>query len=189
MGDRTIVTACPHCFNVIANEYGQLGGFFQVVHHSVYLERLLASGRLQIGRDGAPARTVTYHDPCYLTRYNGIEAAPRDALASVPGLQLEEMERHGRNTFCCGAGGGRMWMEETRGTRINHERTRQALETGADTVAVACPFCMVMLKDGLADAGRGPGTDDAVAIADIAELLAESAVPANGSSRQLPVLQ
>jgi Fe-S oxidoreductase len=188
MGERTIVTACPHCFNVIGNEYGQLGGVFEVVHHSVYLDRLLASGRLQIRPDGSPARSVTYHDPCYLTRYNGIEAAPRDALGSVPGLQLIEMDRHGRNTFCCGAGGGRMWMEETRGTRINHERTREALSTGADTVAVACPFCMVMLKDGLADAGRGAGTDDAVAIADIAELLAESALASN-SARRLTVLQ
>ena len=188
MNERTIVTACPHCFNVIGNEYGQLGGSFEVVHHSVYLDRLLTSGRLRIGEDGAVAGKVTYHDPCYLTRYNGIESAPRDALAAVPGLQLEEMERHGRNTFCCGAGGGRMWMEETRGTRINQERTRQALATGAETVAVACPFCMVMLKDGLADAGRGPGTEDPVSIADIAELLAESAIPAEGG-RRLSVLQ
>jgi len=165
-----------------------LGGSFEVVHHSVYLDRLLTSGRLRIGEDGAVAGKVTYHDPCYLTRYNGIESAPRDALAAVPGLQLEEMERHGRNTFCCGAGGGRMWMEETRGTRINQERTRQALATGAETVAVACPFCMVMLKDGLADAGRGPGTEDPVSIADIAELLAESAIPAEGG-RRLSVLQ
>ncbi|TME84314.1 MAG: (Fe-S)-binding protein [Chloroflexi bacterium] len=186
MGERTIVTACPHCFNVIGNEYGQLGGAFEIVHHSVYLDRLLSSGRLRLAADGVPARSVTYHDPCYLTRYNGIQAEPRDALASAPGVALVEMDRHGRNTFCCGAGGGRMWMEETRGTRINHERTREALSTGADTVAVACPYCMIMLKDGLADAGRGPGTDDPVSIADIAELLAESAVPAK---RRLPVLQ
>ena len=188
MGERTIVTACPHCFNVIGNEYGQLGGAFEIVHHSVYLDRLLSSGRLRLAADGVPARSVTYHDPCYLTRYNGIQAEPRDALASAPGVALVEMDRHGRNTFCCGAGGGRMWMEETRGTRINHERTREALSTGADTVAVACPYCMIMLKDGLADAGRGPGTDDSVSIADIAELLAESAVPVR-EGRQLPVLQ
>src|SRR5436190_235292 len=186
MGERTIVTACPHCFNVIGNEYGQLGGAFEIVHHSVYLDRLLSSGRLRLAADGVPARSVTYHDPCYLTRYNGIQAEPRDALASAPGVALAEMDRHGRNTFCCGAGGGRMWMEETRGTRINHERTREALSTGADTVAVACRYRMIMLKDGLADAGRGPGTDDPVSIADIAELLAESAVPAK---RRLPVLQ
>src|SRR5205823_2092120 len=105
---------------------------------------------------GGGGQSVTFHDPCYLSRYNDVAAAPREVLAAA-GVDLVEMDKHGRQTFCCGAGGGRMWMEETRGTRINAERTRQALETGADTVAVACPFCMVMLKDGLADAGAGAG--------------------------------
>nr|MBA2382158.1 (Fe-S)-binding protein [Chloroflexota bacterium] len=156
MGQRTIVTACPHCFNTISNEYGQLGGSFRVVHHSVYLQGLLADGRLRVVEEGAAAAgSVTFHDSCYLARYNGGVAAPRDVLGSVPGLELREMEKSGRNTFCCGAGGGRMWMEETRGTRINAERTRQALETGAATVATSCPFCMVMIKDGLADAAAG----------------------------------
>jgi len=196
-GERTIVTACPHCFNTLANEYGQFGGQYRVVHHSQYLADLLASGRLRTwAADGGP-RTVTYHDACYLARYNGVAASPRDVLEAVPGVELREMERSGRNTFCCGAGGGRMWMEETRGTRINAERTRQALETGADTVATGCPFCMTMLKDGLADAGRGAGTDAPVASADIAEILAGSLAEslsqgrwagARGGDRELPVI-
>ena len=199
MGQRTIVTACPHCFNTISNEYGQLGGSFRVVHHSVYLQGLLASGRLRVAADGAAAAgSVTFHDSCYMARYNGVVAAPRDVLGAVPGLELREMEKNGKNTFCCGAGGGRMWMEETRGTRINAERTRQALETGAETVATSCPFCMVMMKDGLADAAASPGSDaggaspggGVVSARDIAEILADviepNPIPAG---RRLPVLQ
>jgi Fe-S oxidoreductase len=182
MGERTIVTACPHCFNSLGNEYGQLGGSFRVMHHSVFLAGLIESGRLVLDPSGLPQRSVTYHDPCYLARYNGIELAPRSVLAAA-GVELREMSRHGRQTFCCGAGGGRMWMEETRGTRINAERTRQALETGAETVAVGCPFCMVMMKDGLADTDAR----DTVTARDISELLAEAAVPARGG-RALPVL-
>ena len=193
MGERTIVTACPHCFNTIGNEYGQLGGSFRVVHHSAYLQGLLADGRLRVAEDGAAAAgSVTYHDSCYLARYNNVVAAPRDVLGSVPGLELREMDKSGKNTFCCGAGGGRMWMEETRGTRINAERTRQALETGASTVATACPFCMTMLKDGLSDAqseasAAGSGV---VSARDIAEILADVVVPEPvDPRRRLPVLQ
>jgi Fe-S oxidoreductase len=185
MGERTIVTACPHCFNTIANEYGQLGGQFRVVHHSVYLQELLSEGRLALDGSGALLRSVTFHDSCYMARYNDVIAAPRDVLGSVPGVELREMERSGRNTFCCGAGGGRMWMEETRGTRINAERTRQALETGAETVATSCPFCMVMMRDGLADAA--PAGD--VTAQDIAELLAGSLAPVQPGRRALPVIQ
>jgi Fe-S oxidoreductase len=197
MGQRTIVTACPHCFNTIGNEYGQLGGSFDIVHHSVFLQGLLADGRLRVADDG-PASSVTFHDSCYMARYNGVIAAPRDVLGSVPGVELREMEKSGKNTFCCGAGGGRMWMEETRGTRINAERTRQALETGAETVATSCPFCMVMMKDGLADAaGAGTGTPPAagappagvVSARDIAEILADSLAPTQPAGRQLPVIQ
>jgi Fe-S oxidoreductase/nitrate reductase gamma subunit len=187
---RSIVTACPHCFNTLGNEYGQLGGRYEVVHHSVYLRRLLADGRLRTvdaegTRVGEP-RTVTFHDSCYMARYNDVVAQPREVLGAVPGLELIEMERTGKNGFCCGAGGGRMWMEETRGTRINEERTRQALATGAATVAVNCPFCMTMLRDGLASAEAN--RDGAVSAVDISELLAESVDPAR-SGRQLPVLQ
>ncbi len=194
MGERTIVTACPHCFNSIGNEYGQLGGHFRVIHHAAYLRELLAAGRLRVvdadaGADGSggTGRSVTLHDSCYLTRYNGIVDQPREVLGSIAGLELREMDNRGKNTFCCGAGGGRMWMEETRGTRINESRTAQALATGASTVATECPFCMTMLKDGLEAAQSGTG--GSVKAIDIAELLAESLAPTQPGSRALPVLQ
>ncbi|MBA3778751.1 MAG: 4Fe-4S dicluster domain-containing protein [Chloroflexi bacterium] len=192
---KTIVTACPHCFNTIGNEYGQLGGNYEVMHHSEYLSRLVADGRLR--SDASGAGTLTYHDPCYLSRYNDVVEAPRAVLGSLPGAELREMDRHGKETFCCGAGGGRMWMEESRGTRINVERTRQALETGADTIATACPFCLVMMRDGLADAGAGDGARatgrDGVEARDIAEILASGAMGGTAlvptDRRQLPVVQ
>jgi Fe-S oxidoreductase len=190
-GPPRIVTACPHCFNTIANEYPQMGGTFGVVHHSAFLAELLAGGRLAtlVGPDGAAARKVTFHDACYLARYNGVIAAPRDVLGAVAGVELAEMDLHGRQGFCCGAGGGRMWMEESRGTRINAERARQALATGAEAVAVGCPFCMTMLGDGLAaDATNAAG----VTTLDLAEILAPVAVAgpaARRAGRELPVVQ
>jgi Fe-S oxidoreductase len=184
----TIVTACPHCFNTLGNEYGQLGGHFQVMHHSTFLAQLVGEGRLQPETiEGDGHTTLTYHDACYLARYNDVMADPRAVLGAVPGVEIREMERHGRGTFCCGAGGGRMWMEENRGTRINSERTRQALQTGADTIATACPFCLVMMRDGLAETSAG---GSGVQARDIAEILAgslASAPAANG--RNLPVIQ
>ncbi len=189
MGERTIVTACPHCFNTLSNEYGQLGGTYRVVHHSTYLAELVSSGRLQTLPEDAEASTgdhrpgsVTVHDSCYLARYNGVVSAPRDVLGAA-GVSITEMEKSGKQTFCCGAGGGRMWMEEDRGTRINAERTRQVLETGATTVATACPFCMVMMSDGIASSS-GAGTVTAM---DISEVLAAriASVP---EDRRLPVL-
>lgn len=188
MGERTIVTACPHCFNSLGNEYGQFGVKLRVVHHSAFLRELLASGRLRVVDDSAASpRSVTLHDSCYLARYNSVVAEPREVLAAVPGLELREMERNGKDGFCCGAGGGRMWMEETRGTRINASRTAQALATGAGTVATECPFCMTMLKDGLESSPDAvAGTVRAI---DIAELLAESLAPSRFSGRELPIVQ
>ncbi|CAN5762660.1 (Fe-S)-binding protein [soil metagenome] len=188
---RTIITACPHCFNTIGNEYGQLDGHYEVVHHSQFLARLVEEGRLRPDwPDGGARRSMTLHDACYLTRYNGVIGETRAVLGAVPGVELREMEKSGRSTFCCGAGGGRMWMEEQRGVRINAERTRQALETGASTVATACPFCLVMMRDGVADAG---GRGEGVQVQDIAEILA-AALPADvggrpANGRSLPVVQ
>jgi Fe-S oxidoreductase len=193
MGERTIVTACPHCFNTIGNEYGQLGGSYRVVHHSTYLAELLANGRLVTVPEDAEATTgdhrpgsVTVHDSCYLARYNGIIAAPRSVLGAA-GVEVVEMEKSGRKTFCCGAGGGRMWMEETRGARINGERTRQALATGAEVIATACPFCMVMMSDGVAEAASGGGPAAGVSTMDVSELLA-ARIAAAPPERQLPVV-
>lgn len=190
-GPPTIVTACPHCFNALGNEYPQLGGTFRVVHHSAFLAQLLAEGRLAtlVGPDGPAARRVTFHDACYLARYNGVLGEPREVLAAVPGLEIAEMDRRGRQSFCCGAGGGRMWMEEARGTRINAERARQALATGAEAVAVGCPFCMTMLGDGLAG---DPANEAGITTLDLAEILAPVAVAGPASprpGRELAVLQ
>ncbi|MFP5342112.1 MAG: heterodisulfide reductase-related iron-sulfur binding cluster [Candidatus Limnocylindria bacterium] len=191
MGERTIVTACPHCFNTIANEYGQLGGSFSVRHHSTYLSELVAGGRLATLPEDAGSQTgdhrpgsVTVHDSCYLARYNGVVAAPRSVLGAA-GIDVVEMERRGKQTFCCGAGGGRMWMEETRGTRINAERTRQVLETGADTVATSCPFCMVMMSDGLSAAAQEGSR--AVNAMDISEVLA-ARIASAPADRRLPMV-
>ena len=179
MSERTIITACPHCFNTIGNEYSQLGGKFTIRHHSEFLADLVRRGRLRIGGDGMPQRTVTYHDSCYLARYNGVMEPPRDILGAIPGVRMVEMADNHRQTMCCGGGGGRMWMDENRGnTRINAARTEQALATDAGTVATACPFCMVMLRDGIAEAGRGSDTADPILSADISELLADALAPA-----------
>ncbi len=181
---KTIITACPHCFNTIGNEYSQLGGHYEVVHHSQFLSKLVGEGRLRV--DAQRKQSITVHDSCYLARYNGVIGETREVLAAVPGIEVREMDNRGKQTFCCGAGGGRMWMEEKRGTRVNAERTRQALSTGAEAVATACPFCLVMLRDGVADAGeRGAGVE----VQDISEILA-AGLPAGGrNGRSLPVVQ
>jgi Fe-S oxidoreductase len=161
-GVTKIVASCPHCFNTLANEYPDFGGSYEVVHHTELLADLVRDGRL------APAagdREITYHDSCYLARHNDVRNAPRELIRAV-GKPLE-MARSGKQTFCCGAGGAHMWMEE-RGSGINEERVREAAETGADTLAVACPFCTVMLDDGVRASGRE------LRVVDLATLLAES---------------
>ena len=168
MTDRTIITACPHCMNTIGVEYRQFGGTFEVVHHAVYLRRLLDEGRLTV-EDETSRGLVTFHDSCYLARYDDISDDPRRVLRALPMLEHREMEQRERSTFCCGAGGARMWMEETVGARTNVERARQAAATGAETVVTECPFCMTMLRDGLAASDDGASTMQTL---DLAEVLA-----------------
>jgi Fe-S oxidoreductase len=165
---KKIVVTCPHCLNTLSREYPQVGGNYEVVHHSQLLATLVKEGRLTPVTPIAGA--VTYHDPCYLGRHNKVYTPPRDLIGSLPGLELREMEKSAERSFCCGAGGARMWMEERIGQRINLTRTDQALETGAATIAVACPFCSVMLNDGITQ--RSQGHDEPVAaVSDIASLL------------------
>jgi len=161
-GVTKIVASCPHCFNTLAGEYPDFGGRYEVVHHTELLAELVRDGRLA---PTASEQTITYHDSCYLARHNDVRAQPRELAAAV-GTPVE-MERREQRTFCCGAGGAHMWMEE-RGRPINEERVREAAETGAETLAVACPFCTVMLDDGMRSSGRD------MRVVDLATLLAES---------------
>jgi Fe-S oxidoreductase len=156
------VASCPHCFNTLAHEYPDFGGRYDVVHHSELLAELVREGRLQpASGDGS----ITYHDSCYLARHNDVLTAPREIVSRI-GRPLE-MARSGRSTFCCGAGGAHLWLEE-RGNQINEERAREAAATGAETLAVACPFCTVMLDDGVRQTGG------AMRVADVSTLLAEA---------------
>lgn len=165
-GVQKIIAACPHCFNTFANEYPAFGGKYQVVHHSTFLAGLVAEGKLR--GDGLGDKLVTYHDSCYLARHNDIVSAPRQVVAAT-GARTREMARSGKDTFCCGAGGGHMWVEESRGERINNVRAAEAVATGADLIAVACPFCMQMIESG---AGAIPEAEQrGVQVIDVAELL------------------
>ena len=179
-GATKIVVTCAHCFNTLKNEYPQVGGRYEVVHHTQLLNRLVREKRLvPVSRPGdassqgpaSTAPTVTYHDPCYLGRHNGVYAPPRELLGSLPGVELREMPRSREKSFCCGAGGARMWMEEKLGTRINTNRTEEAIATGADRIAIGCPFCKVMLSDGLTSAqSEGTARED-VQVVDVAQML------------------
>lgn len=168
-GVKKVVTACPHCFHSLKNEFPQFGGNYEVTHHTVFIEELIAKGKIQI-KEESENHKVTYHDSCYLGRYNNIYDAPRNSLSKVAGLDIVEMKRNKSKGFCCGAGGGRMFLEDDEGGRINEERTREALETKADTIASACPFCMTMMTDGVKHFEK----TDEVAVKDIAEIILEN---------------
>jgi Fe-S oxidoreductase len=165
---KKIIAACPHCLNTLKHDYPQMGGYYEVIHHSDFINRLIADGRIRVKK--SLAGTLTYHDPCYLGRYNEIYDAPRNVLNTLSSQGLNELPRHGTESFCCGAGGGRMWMEETIGTRINVERSREMVAEKADTVAVGCPFCLTMIEDGMKELNK----DEEIRTRDIAELVAEN---------------
>ncbi len=164
---KKIVTACPHCFNVLKNEYPALGGNYEVMHHTQFLQSLLTEGRLKIEGGHFKGKKITYHDSCYLGRANGVYEAPRTLLAALD-ADLVEMKRCRTNGLCCGAGGAQMWKEDEPGNkRINIERTEEALDTGAGIVAVNCPFCLTMMSDGV----KAKERQEQVMVYDLAELI------------------
>ena len=177
MGVKRIITQCPHCFNTLANEYPQLGGNYEVVHHSQFLEWLIETGKLDLG-DASLEERVVYHDSCYLGRHNDVYLAPRKVIGSLKGIDIVEAPRGGNKGMCCGAGGARMWMEESTGKKVNTERSQELIATGAQRVATACPFCYIMIDDGVKENGR-----DDVVVADISMHLLEAIErgSANGS--------
>jgi len=184
-----IVVTCAHCFNTIKNEYPQVGGTYEVVHHTQLLNRLVRDKKLvPVSRphegDGAnqpggagTAQSVTYHDPCYIGRHNGVYAPPRELIGALPGIELAEMPRSGSKSFCCGAGGAQMWMEEKLGTRVNNNRTEEALATGATRIAVGCPFCNVMLSDALTTKQSETNRHEEVEVQDVAQMLLAAVRP------------
>lgn len=170
-GVKKIVTGCPHCYNSLKNEFPQFGGNFEVLHHSELISNLVNDGKIKLKSEEVKSK-ITYHDSCYLGRYNDIYDEPRNPIKKIKGVQLVEMERNRDKGFCCGAGGGRMFLEETEGTRININRTEEALKTKADTIASACPFCMTMMSDGLKSLEKS----DDVQVKDIAEIVLENTI-------------
>jgi Fe-S oxidoreductase len=174
-GMRKIVTTCPHCFNSLGREYPQVGGDYEVVHHTQLLGQLIEEGRLT---PVTPVdRKVTYHDPCFLGRHNKVYTPPREILDSVKGLTTQEMHRCKDRGFCCGAGGARMWMEEKIGKRINAERTEEALELDPDVISTACPFCITMLSDALNTKKQNGEAKEHVEVLDVSQILLRSLAP------------
>jgi Fe-S oxidoreductase len=171
-GARKVIASCPHCFNTLSNEYPQLGGNYEVIHHTQLLARLVAEGKL---RPVNPIEEkITYHDPCFLGRHNKVYTPPREIMEQVPGVQAQEMHRCKERGFCCGAGGARMWMEERIGKRINSERIEEALGTDPDTISTGCPYCLVMLGDAISAKKSSGEAKDTLEVVDVAQLLARS---------------
>ena len=168
-GIQKVITACPHCLTTLRNDYRQYGIELEVVHHTELISRLLAEGKLNMNKQVEELGKIIVHDSCYLGRNNDHTAAPRDVLSKVSGSTPLEFERNRESSFCCGAGGGRMWMEEQTGTRINRTRVKEAMEKNPDTICVSCPFCMTMFEDGLKD----EQVKD-VRVRDLTEIVAEA---------------
>ena len=168
---KKIVTACPHCFNTLKNEYPELGGTYEVIHHASFLQQLIDEGKIKLIAGGSfKGKKITYHDSCYLGRANNIYDAPRKVLEALD-AELVEMKRCRSNGLCCGAGGAQMFKEEEKGdTRVNFERAKEAIETGASVIAAACPFCNTMMTDGIKNSNK----EEEVQVLDIAELIAAS---------------
>ena len=165
---KKIITGCPHCYNTIKNEYPQYGGSYSIVHHTVFIHELLRSSKLKINHKDRQMTKVVFHDPCYLGRYNDVYDIPREILKTYIDVTVTEMERNREKSFCCGGGGGRMWMEDNIGRKINIERSNEALKAKAGTVATACPFCLYMLTDGIKESSEMEDVD----VKDIAEIVA-----------------
>jgi Fe-S oxidoreductase len=165
---RKILTNCPHCFNTLKNEFPQFDGHYEVTHATEFVRQLIADGKVDFKTNGS--KNVTFHDSCYLGRYNDVFDAPREILELIPGVKLNEMERNRKFGMCCGAGGGRMWMEEESDKRVNFRRVEQALETNPDTVAVACPYCLTMVDDGL----KSKNMEEKVQTLDVMEMVVEN---------------
>ena len=176
-GAKKIIASCPHCFNTIAREYPQLGGNYEVIHHTQLLAKLVQDGKL------TPVTPVeeklTYHDPCFLGRHNKVFTPPREIIDAVPGTTAEEMHRCKNRGFCCGAGGARMWLEERIGKRINTERIDEALALDPDTITTACPYCLVMLGDAINEKKAAGQAKPSLEVTDVAQLLARSVRPAS----------
>ena len=179
MGVKKIITQCPHCFNTLLNEYPQLGGHFEVIHHSQLLEQLIETGQLDMTGARLDERVV-YHDSCYLGRHNDVYMSPRNVIGSLAGIDVVEAGRNGTKGMCCGAGGARMFMEENIGKKVNDERAEELIATGASRVATACPFCYIMLDDGV----KGAGAEETVQVADISMHLLEALEAGDAQQRQ-----
>jgi Fe-S oxidoreductase len=167
-GVKKIIVNCPHCFNTLKNEYPQFGGDYEVIHAAELISHLIQAGKLT--PQGERSQRITYHDSCYYGRYNEIYDSPREVLAWAAGAQPQEMQRHKHTGMCCGGGGGWMWMEEPQDKRVNHLRVEQALETNPEVIAVSCPFCMIMLNDGL----KAKDADERVQLLDVMEVVENS---------------